>query len=196
MKIWLWSLSLLVLLTACSTEKSAAEPQISTEPDNSVEEVAEKASSSSAETVEIPISVQENDQTTSNDTQSNLSETAFTGNVDTLIVDGLVEDAVSFCYYIPVFSDCNGAEKINEYYSELSDTLSDYSYSTVYTQCSERHTVADVTSNFSCSSVGEDQILKVVYTVEVKYADNDQPDSFSRTDLFDLETGELQSSDQ
>ena len=190
MKQFILMLSFILLFTGCSTNKSVSSDMISTSQQEAVEEMNDPAEQSVDDIVEVPIDIQEEDPS-----EITTAETVVSPVIDTVIIDGLVEDAVSFCFYIPVLSDYAGAETINNQYSDLSNSLNEYAKTTVYEKCLEQHTVADVTGTFVSASPAEQQ-LEITYTVEVKFADSDEKESFSRVDTFDLQTGELLSSKQ
>ena len=102
--------------------------------------------------------------------------------------DGLVEDAVGYSYDLPVFSGLDCAETINRFYEELLPELTLYAQETVYNTAMEQHTVASVFGSYTVDGQTEGQLV-VSYQVSAQYGE-EEPVISSRTDYFDLESGE------
>lgn len=102
--------------------------------------------------------------------------------------DGLVEDAVGYSYDLPVFSGLDCAEAVNRFYEELLPELTLYAQETVYNTAMERHTVASVFGSYTVDGQTEGQLV-VSYQVSAQYGE-EEPVISSRTDYFDLESGE------
>lgn len=107
-----------------------------------------------------------------------------------LEVDGLIEDTVAFGMEKPIFSGVDGAETINSFYDALYDQLENHTRETVYPAVLDKHTGANVYGTVGSISYSH-QWVEVPYTYEVEYLDGSDPESFTRTDRFDLTTGEL-----
>lgn len=102
--------------------------------------------------------------------------------------DGLVEDAVGYTFDLPVFSGLDCAETINRFYEELLPELTLYAQETVYNTAMEQHTVASVFGSYTVDGQTEGQLV-VSYQVSAQYGE-EEPVVSSRTDYFDLESGE------
>lgn len=102
--------------------------------------------------------------------------------------EGLVEDAVGYSYDLPVFSGLDCAEAVNRFYEELLPELTLYAQETVYNTAMERHTVASVFGSYTVDGQTEGQLV-VSYQVSAQYGE-EEPVISSRTDYFDLESGE------
>ncbi len=102
--------------------------------------------------------------------------------------DGLVEDAVGYSYDLPVFSGLDCAEAVNRFYEELLPELTLYAQETVYNTAMEQHTVASVFGSYTVDGQTEGQLV-VSYQVSAQYGE-EEPVISSRTDYFDLESGE------
>ena len=102
--------------------------------------------------------------------------------------DGLVEDAVGYSFDLPVFSGLECAETINGFYEGLLPELTLYAQETVYNTAMERHTVASVFGSYTVDGQTEGQLV-VSYQVSAQYGE-EEPVVSSRTDYFDLESGE------
>ena len=102
--------------------------------------------------------------------------------------DGLVEDAVGYSYDLPVFSGLDCAEAVNRFYEELLPELTLYAQETVYNTAMEQHTVASVFGSYTVDGQTEGQLV-VSYQVSAQYGE-EEPVVSSRTDYFDLESGE------
>ena len=102
--------------------------------------------------------------------------------------DGLVEDAVGYSFDLPVFSGLDCAETINRFYEELLPELTLYAQETVYNTAMEQHTVASVFGSYTVDGQTEGQLV-VSYQVSAQYGE-EEPVVSSRTDYFDLESGE------
>ena len=160
-------LAVLLLLTACSTQKKP-EPQ----PEPEQEVVTEPAKEPEVE--EVPVEV-----------------TTVQGNPVTperQTAEGLIEDAIGYILEYPVFSEFDGAETVNGFYTELVKSLEAYAKETVYSTASEKGCVANVYSSMENASEN-DGILQVTYKFWVEYSDN-TTDEKVRTDRFDMATGE------
>lgn len=102
--------------------------------------------------------------------------------------DGLVEDAVGYSFDLPVFSGLDCAETINRFYEELLPELTLYAQETVYNTAMKQHTVASVFGSYTVDGQTEGQLV-VSYQVSAQYGE-EEPVISSRTDYFDLESGE------
>lgn len=102
--------------------------------------------------------------------------------------EGLVEDAVSYSYDLPVFSGLDCAETINRFYEELLPELTLYAQETVYNTAMEQHTVASVFGSYTVDGQTEGQLV-VSYQVSAQYGE-EEPVISSRTDYFDMASGE------
>lgn len=107
-------------------------------------------------------------------------------------LEGLVGDAVGYVLEYPVVSGLPAEETINEFYTKLLSQLENYAQQTVNEQCLERFCVADV-SGIVGQAVLEGELLTIDYTYEVKYSDAEEPEVFTRTDTFQVQTGEVTS---
>lgn len=107
-----------------------------------------------------------------------------------LEVDGLIEDTVAFGMEKPIFSGVDGAEVINSFYEALLAQLENHTRETVYPAVLDKHTGANVNGILDAISYSH-QWVEVTYTYAVEYLDGSEPESFTRTDRFDLTTGEL-----
>lgn len=103
--------------------------------------------------------------------------------------DGLVEDAVGYSFDLPVFSGLDCAETINRFYEELLPELTLYAQETVYNTAMEQHTVASVFGSYTVDGQTEGQLVVSSYQVSAQYGE-EEPVISSRTDYFDLESGE------
>lgn len=103
-------------------------------------------------------------------------------------VEGLVEDSVGYAYTLPVFSGTDGSEAMTQFYTDLLPELETYAKETVYLEAMDRHTVVSVFGSYTVDGV-QDGALLVSYEVRAEYGEGD-PVTSSRTDRFDLTTGE------
>ena len=109
---------------------------------------------------------------------------------ESLMVDGLVEDAIGYGFEIPVFADLEGAEKINEFYEALVDQLTEYTKQTVYEAVQEQGTMANVFGEVTFAERQGD-LLAVGYAFHVQLAGEEELKTSDRTDYFNMQTGEL-----
>ena len=167
----------MIFLCGCQTEPPVEIPEEKPAAEAPVVE------ETPAEPVEIPVETVE--------PEKYYTEMNLDAPYETLTSEGLVEDSVGYIYEYPVFSEIAGAEKINTYYTELMDFLADYAKEVVYPQCADRYTIANVNGTFEIDAADEGLQLAIVYTVTVQFADADEPESFSRTDVFHPDTGIL-----
>lgn len=187
MKKWMLIVLALLLLTGCGAKETNTQEPVEEIPEQETQTPETPKETKEPEAVEIPVTINGSDKSY---TEMNLDV-----EYETQSAEGLVEDTVGYVLEYPVFSGIDGAETINLYYQELVDYLTDYATSTVYSEATERHTVADVTGGFEIAAADEGLQLGVTYTVTVKFADSDQEESFDRTDVFQPDTGTLLGSD-
>ena len=109
---------------------------------------------------------------------------------ESLMIDGLVEDAIGFGFEIPVFADMEGAEQINAFYEELVDQLTAYTRQTVYEAVQEQATMANVFGEVTFAERQGD-LLAVGYAFHVQLAGEEELKTSQRTDYFDITTGEV-----
>ena len=86
-----------------------------------------------------------------------------------------------------VFSGFDGAETVNGFYLNLAEHLERYTKETVYKDIMEKQLVASVYGEVT-SVQTDGEKLQVDYAFRVETEDN--VDENTRTDVFDLATGE------
>ena len=106
---------------------------------------------------------------------------------ETVSLEGLVEDAIGYVIDYPVFSGFDGAETVNGFYLNLAEHLERYTKETVYKDIMEKQLVASVYGEVT-SVQTDGEKLQVDYAFRVETEDN--VDENTRTDVFDLATGE------
>ena len=115
------------------------------------------------------------------------SQTLTMPDYETVQLEGLVEDAIGYVIAYPVFSGFDGAETVNEFYLSLAEHLERYTKETVYKDVMEKQLVASVYGEVT-SVQTDGEKLQVDYVFRVETEDN--VDENTRTDVFDLATGE------
>lgn len=177
MKNVIFAILALLLVSGCGANEKPVETQIQPDPQTVVEEpVEEVENSEDFTTVEIPVEIVD------------LPETA---SYLVELSEGLVGDAVGYSLEIPTFLDVEGSEVIHNFYVEMVEDLVDYTENTVHGACLERHCMANVYGTVGSATV-EEGLLSVEYSYEVQYSDADEPTISTRTDVFDMTTGEKQ----
>lgn len=178
MKRMLAALLALLLISGCGARDSQENfTQIEPDPQPAVEEPVEEETKSNENTaVEIPVEI------------VNIPETE---PFELEVFDGLVGDAVGYSMEIPTFTEVSAAEVIHSYYVEMVDGLVDYTEETIHEACLERHCMANVYGRVT-EAVREGELLSVTYSYEVSYSDTDEPSVSTRTDVFDVTSGEIQ----
>ena len=171
----------LALLTGCSQKAT----QTPTPPTTVVEESAQPdtpidTTEETPEVDEIPIEINP-DASPLEPVPAGLSYTDHT-------VEGLVEDTVGYTFALPVFSGTDGSEAMTQFYTDLLPEMETYAKETVYLEAMDRHTVVSVFGSYTVDGV-QDGALVVSYEVRAEYGEGD-PVTSSRTDHFDLTTGE------
>ena len=102
-------------------------------------------------------------------------------------IEGLVEDTVGYVLEVPTFE--NVPEAVNTFYADLGEHLERYTRETVYAEAAARSCVVSVESMVTSATV-KDGVLAVGYTYHCDFSDRDVVNGNSRTDRFDLATGE------
>ena len=108
---------------------------------------------------------------------------------ESLMVDGLVEDTISFGFEIPVF-DVPGGEKIGEYFDRVVRSMEDYTKEVVYEEAMGRSCIASVYGQVDSATL-EDGIIAVEYSYICQYSDAEEPEVHTTTLCFDMQTGEV-----
>lgn len=173
----------LALLSGCGREAPAAPDLSGTVEETTQPNVSTQTPEETPEVEEIPITINP-DSAESGPLEPVPAEVTATDDV----VEGLVEDAVGYSFALPVFSGADGADAMTQFYKELIPELEFYVQDTVYSKAMELHTVASVYGSYTLDGV-QDGALVVSYEVRAEYSDHD-PVTSSRTDHFDLTTGE------
>lgn len=168
----------LLLATGCGArEEEQHTTQITPDVQPVVEETGQETGQQENSTpVEIPVEI-----------------TKLPGEVayEIELLEGLVGDAVGYSLEIPTFSDVNGNEVIHKFYVDMVNDLVSYTQGTVHDTCLDRHCMANVYGRVG-NAWEEDGLLTVEYSYEVQYSDQEEPNTNTRTDVFDVETGEKQ----
>ncbi len=166
MKKFFAAVAVLLLLTGCGSSAPEPEAELSEEPPV-VEEMIPEAPVEQEEPV--------------------LPEETPAVSHEAQVLEGLVGDAVAYCYKYPEITDLPGAEAINEFYAELAENMVAYAQNKVFSTAADKYTVADVTGQYALAEDAD--TVAITYTVTVLYGD-DTADQFDRTDVFDRVTGE------
>ena len=107
--------------------------------------------------------------------------------------EGLVEDAIGYALEIPTVSGIPAADAVNRFYLDLTDHLEKYTKETVYAQVLEKGTMANVFGTIKAHGMEPSGELCVEYELRVEYADGSEPAVNTRTDYFQIQTGEVRS---
>ena len=167
-----------VLCLAGCGAKEQPQP-VEAEPIPTVEEPAPvEPAPETPEVVEIPMEVHPGEIPAQNITMP---------DYETVQLEGLVEDAIGYVIAYPVFSGFDGAETVNGYYLNLAEHLERYTKETVYKDIMEKQLVASVYGEVT-SVQTDGEKLQVDYVFRVETEDN--VDESTRTDIFDMTTGE------
>lgn len=153
MKKIMAALAALMLLTACSAEKTPVEQPV--QPQNPV--------------VKEPVTV----------TPEAVPEEPDELQYTTQRLEGLVEDTVAYIYDYPQFDQ----PEINQFYTDLMTTLEEYAKSTVYTTAIDRHTIADVTGSFDVIQPENTVCVTYTVTVEFGDGETESFDRTDTFDL-------------
>lgn len=175
----------LALLTGCGQAQApaAADNQSETQTETQTTPT-QPAETAPAENQEQEVVDMETDVVSGQTLEAAPAELVCTSNPQ----DGLVEDAVGYSFDLPVFSGLDCAEAINGFYEGLLPELTLYAQETVYNTAMEQHTVASVFGSYTVDGQTEGQLV-VSYQVSAQYGE-EEPVISSRTDYFDLESGE------
>lgn len=175
----------LALLTGCGQAQApaAADNQSETQTETQTTPT-QPAETAPAENQEQEVVDMETDVVSGQALEAAPAELACTSKTE----DGLVEDAVGYSFDLPVFSGLDCAETINGFYEGLLPELTLYAQETVYNTAMEQHTVASVFGSYTVDGQTEGQLV-VSYQVSAQYGE-EEPVISSRTDYFDLESGE------
>ena len=175
----------LALLTGCGQAQApaAADNQSETQAETQTTPT-QPAETVPAENQEQEVVDMETDVVSGQTLEAAPAELVCTSNPQ----DGLVEDAVGYSFDLPVFSGLDCAETINGFYEGLLPELTLYAQETVYNTAMEQHTVASVFGSYTVDGQTEGQLV-VSYQVSAQYGE-EEPVVSSRTDYFDLESGE------
>ena len=106
--------------------------------------------------------------------------------------EGLVGDAVGYTLQIPVFADYAAAETMNAFYLELVDGMESYVRKYVNEACLQRNCIASVYGEVT-GAVLTGSLLEVDYECRVEFSDTEEPTVNSRSDVWNVDTGEVKS---
>ena len=186
MKKFLIALLAILMLTACGKqdEPAAAPPM----PEEVVQTPVEEAPvvEPEQEPIEMPVQVEEPQEPSPEEIPEDDSALIH----EIIHVEDLIEDTVAYNLEQPVFSDFAGAEQVNTFYEVLVQQLAEHTKENVYPAVMEQHTMANVCGVVEYLHWDADQV-QVTYQYQVEYLNDTPADTFSRTDCFDLKTGEI-----
>ena len=106
--------------------------------------------------------------------------------------EGLVGDAVGYSFEYPVFEDYAAVETMNAFYLKLVEGLEAHATDAVNTACLERNCIASVYGKVTYAMLTGDE-LEVGYECRVEYSDTEEPVVNTRTDVWNIQTGEVTS---
>lgn len=184
--VWLPCLALtLALLTGCGQAQAPAATDAQSETQTEAQTTpAQPDESSTEERQEQEVVDMETDIVSGQALEAAPAELRCTSKTE----EGLVEDAVGYSYDLPVFDGLDCAEAISRFYEDLIPELTLYARETVYNTAMEQHTVASVFGSYTVDGQTDGQLV-VSYEVRAQYGE-EEPVVSSRTDYFDLESGE------
>ena len=163
-------------------EQPAVEEPAKQEPAQQVEEVPMQAPPAETAVEEPAAELTEDAPEETNDTYTMAVE----------LVEGLVDDAIGFSLSCPNFKGFPAAEPVNEFYEELVAHLETHTRETIHSQCLERHCMANVYGTVLSTALTSDFLeIQVEYEYRVEYSDSDEPVINTRTDYFNIQTGEV-----
>ena len=176
-----------LLVVLCLAGCSAKEEQPATQQIDTDIPVQTQTEEKPTDTVEIPVDI----------VDKNASEPETVAPAEALEhtsehLEGLVGDAIGYSLEYPVFADFAAAETVNNFYVDLVTKLESYTQQTVNQQCLERNCVADVYGEVTSARM-ENGELAVDYEYRVEYSDTEEPVINERTDIWNVQTGEVTS---
>lgn len=186
MKKMLIALLAVLMLTACGKqEEPAAAPSM---PEEVVQTPVEEAPvvETEQEPVEIPVQVEEPQEPSPEE----IPEEEFPLEWEITHVTGLIEDALAYDLEQISVSEIDGRDAINAFYEKLIGQLEAHTKETIYPAVMEQHAMANVYGKMQAISWNEEWV-EVEYEYRIEYLDGSDPESFTRTDRFDVKTGEI-----
>jgi len=188
MKKMIIALLAIVLLTACGKQEEPVAP-IPEEPAAAETPVEEKPAEDPVEEkpapVEIPVQIVEPEAEPEQPSGENCPI-----QWETTHLEGLIEDTVAYDLEMLTFSGVDGAEKMTRFYAELAAQLEKHTKENIYSVVMEQHTGANVYGRISNTNFSLDH-FEATYEYRVEYLNGSEPESFTRTDRFDVHTGEV-----
>ena len=191
MKKLLIALLAMVLLTACGRQEEPAAPVAPPIPEQTVQAPVKEAPAVDPEDVPIKIPVQvEGSQEPQEPSPWEIPEKEFPLEWEITHVTGLIEDAVAYDLEQIIVSEIDGKDAVNVFYEKLVAQLEAHTKETIYPAIMEQHGMANVYGAMKAISWNEEWV-EVEYEYRVEYLNGSDPDSFTRTDRFDVHTGEV-----
>lgn len=144
---------------------------------------------------EVPVEVEE---IVVEEPESELTEEAPDGAIDTYAMsedklEGLVGDTIGYSFQTPRFEGFAAAEQVTAFYADLAAHLEGYTKETVNENCLNKSLMASVFGELTDVQIVNDGLgLQVDYAFRVEYSDGTE-DCKTRTDTFDIQTGEVTS---
>jgi len=107
-------------------------------------------------------------------------------------VEGLVGDAVGYCFQLPAFTEYAASETMNDFYTALVNGLVEYANGAVNETCLKENCIASVYGKVPRATLTGDT-LDVMYECRVEYSSREEAVVNVRTDSFNVQTGEVSS---
>ena len=107
-------------------------------------------------------------------------------------VEGLVGDAVGYSFQKTAFTEFAASEAINDFYAQLVDGLVEYANGTVNEHCLANNCIASVYGTVLRAALTEDT-MEVIYECRVEYSGEQEGTVNVRTDVWNVQTGEVTS---
>jgi len=144
---------------------------------------------------EVPVEVEE---TVTEEPEAELTEDAPADAIDTYAMsedklEGLVGDTIGYSFMTPSFDGFPAAEKVTNFYADLAAHLEGYTKETVNETCLNNSLMASVYGELTDVQIVNNGLgLKVDYEFRVEFSDGTE-ERRTRTDTFDIQTGEVTS---
>jgi len=182
MKKLLISLLAILMLTGCGKQEAPVQPPVE-EPEVIHTPVEEEQIVAQPEEkpVEIPAQIVEPEKPSEDDCPIEW---------ETIHVEGLIEDTIAYDLEQLTFSGVDGASIMSQFYASLVTQLENHIKETVYPAVMEQHTGANVYGVVSGINYSHEH-FEATYEYRVEYLNGTEPQSFTRTDRFDVLTGEV-----
>ena len=188
MKKWIAAVLAVLCLAGCSAREESVQEAPAPAPAVTGEKPVEQPAAEEKPVQELEIEI-ENKEALPEDPEPGEGGAVA---VPVTLVEGLVGDAVGYSFQQPAFEAYTASDAMNLFYEELVQELVNYANGPVNSKCLQDNCVASVYGKV-LQTMLTGETLEITYECRVEFSNSEDATVNVRTDVWNVETGEVES---